>query len=307
MLQIERVEFGGWPNCWRVSNGTVELIAVSDIGPRIIRFGFVGGQNLFRVFENQAGASGEDRWTIRGGHRLWIGPEHRYASYGLDNEAVQASVHDNLLTLTQSAERETNIEKQMIIRMAESGTDVSITHRLKNHNLLPTNYAVWALSVMNLGGRGFTGFPPRGTHPEVLEPSNPLIMWAFTNLADPRWQFNQRHLILRQEPGNRNPQKLGHWNAHTWGAYHLNDELFVKQYYPAPGRTHGDWGCSFEIFTNEDFLELETLGPTETVPMHGVVEQTEYWSLHRNVAIRQWNDDELDAVMKPILRPATAR
>ena len=38
--------------------------------------------------------------------------------------------------------------------------------------------------MMAQGGHGIHGFPPRGTHPEMLAPTNPLVMWAFTNLAD---------------------------------------------------------------------------------------------------------------------------
>ncbi|MCX5770994.1 MAG: hypothetical protein NTZ09_12080 [Candidatus Hydrogenedentes bacterium] len=47
-VTMEKVPYGGWPNCVRVTNGTVELIATTDVGPRIIRVGFVGGQNVAR-------------------------------------------------------------------------------------------------------------------------------------------------------------------------------------------------------------------------------------------------------------------
>ena len=38
---MERVEYGGWANCYRLHNDVVELIVTADVGPRIIRFGFV--------------------------------------------------------------------------------------------------------------------------------------------------------------------------------------------------------------------------------------------------------------------------
>ena len=52
---MEKTEYKGWPNCYRVTNGEIELIVTGDIGPRIIRFGFVGGQNLFKEFADQIG------------------------------------------------------------------------------------------------------------------------------------------------------------------------------------------------------------------------------------------------------------
>jgi hypothetical protein len=56
-LVIETVEYGGWPNCIRLSNGEIELVATTDVGPRIIRLGFVGGQNLFKNYP--------ERWAGR--------------------------------------------------------------------------------------------------------------------------------------------------------------------------------------------------------------------------------------------------
>jgi len=47
-VRVEKVEYKGWHNCYRVTNGEVELIVTGDVGPRVIRFGFVGGQNLFK-------------------------------------------------------------------------------------------------------------------------------------------------------------------------------------------------------------------------------------------------------------------
>src|SRR4029077_18781182 len=74
-VKIEKINFKGWPNSYRMSNGEVELVVTGDIGPRIIRYGFLGGQNLFKEYAEQMGKSGEKDWQIRGGHRLWVGPE----------------------------------------------------------------------------------------------------------------------------------------------------------------------------------------------------------------------------------------
>src|ERR1041384_8610119 len=70
----QRVSYDGWPNCVRLTNGQVELIVTTDVGPRVIRFGFVGGQNLFKEFKDQVGKTGGDEWRGYGGHRLWDAP-----------------------------------------------------------------------------------------------------------------------------------------------------------------------------------------------------------------------------------------
>ena len=44
---MEKVEFFGLKNCLRIFNDTVDLIATTEIGPNIVRFGFVGERNEF--------------------------------------------------------------------------------------------------------------------------------------------------------------------------------------------------------------------------------------------------------------------
>ncbi|HXF27943.1 MAG TPA: hypothetical protein VN610_11740, partial [Bryobacteraceae bacterium] len=91
-VKVEKINYHGWPNSYRITNGTVELIALTDVGPRIIRYGFVGGQNLFKEFEEQLGKSGESTWEARGGHRLWMSPEDKVLTYAPDNSPVQFKV-----------------------------------------------------------------------------------------------------------------------------------------------------------------------------------------------------------------------
>jgi hypothetical protein len=147
-----------------------------------------------------------------------------------------------------------------------------------------------------------SGFPPRGTHPQNLEVTNPLAMWAYTDLSDPRWKFTKKFLTLRQDPNNSNAQKIGMFNKDTWAAYLLNGEAFVKRSTPDPAKTYPDFGCSFETFTNNEFLEIETLGPMTNVQPEQMVEQTEHWGLYKNVKPNAITDDELTRVLEPILK-----
>ncbi|MCL6546594.1 MAG: hypothetical protein K6T61_15340 [Bryobacteraceae bacterium] len=302
---IEKVNYAGWPNCYRISNGTVELIVTSDVGPRIIRYGFIGGQNLFKEFKEQMGKSGEPDWQIRGGHRIWVAPEVAQEispiTYAVDNDPVKIDVTATGLVATPPLEEEAGLQKQIEVRLAASGTQVQVSHRITNRNMWAIELAPWALTVMAPGGVGLTGLPPRGTHPEVLAPTNPLIIWAFTDLGDPRWIFLNKYIGLRQDPKNKVPQKIGHFNSDTWGAYYLNGELFLKRYAAFPGKTYADMGASFEMFTNGDMLELETLGPLSRLKPGETVEHVEIWSLHRGIKIDRFDDATLDRVLKPLV------
>jgi len=296
--QIEPISFQGWDHCWRMASSEMELIVTADVGPRVIHCGRRGGQNLFKTFENQMGRSGEPSWMIRGGSRIWIGPEDREASYAPDNGPVDIQVLNGALVATSAVEQSPRVQKQMIVRV--EGSSAEIVHRVRNMGLLPAEFAVWVLTVMAPGGVAVTGFPSRGTHPEHLAPSNPLVMWRFTDLSDPRWTFLRKYLVLRQDSTMRSPQKIGLFNPNTWGAYFLNGDMFVKSYRADPAVRYPDFGCSFETFTNHEILELETLGPVCRVLPEEWIEHVERWTLQRVVAPAAWTDQRLDDALEGI-------
>src|SRR6185437_2663069 len=110
-VKVEKTAYRGWPNCYRISNGTVELIVTGDVGPRIIRYGFAGGQNLFKEFDEQMGKTGEADWQARGGHRLWISPEDKVKTYAPDNRPVRIKVLADGVEATEPVEPLTGLEK----------------------------------------------------------------------------------------------------------------------------------------------------------------------------------------------------
>ena len=300
MITVEKVPYGGWPNCYRLTNGTVELVVTTDVGPRVIRCGYKGGQNLFKEFSAQMGKSGEKDWQPRGGHRLWTGPESAL-SYALDNGPVSVKTTANGIILTQPIEPETGYEKQISVALEESGA-VEVKHQVRNTNNSPRRFVSWGLTMMAPGGIAVTGFPPRGTHPEMLLPTNPVVMWGYTNFSDPRWKFTEKYLVLRQDPAATVPVKCGLWNPKTWEAYLLDSELFLKTTVAARAPEHyPDMGCSLETFTNNEFLEMETLSPLDTVPAGGIIGHAERWTLHRDIHVADWTDKELDRVIAPLV------
>lgn len=302
-VKIEKTNYQGWPNSYRMTNGEIELVITSDIGPRIMRLGFVGGQNFFWEQPDALGKSGEPAWVGRGGHRVWVGPEDPKYTYPPDNGPVKVEVvRGDVLLATQPVEKETGVEKQIEVGMSPNGAEILVIHRLTNKGIMPLEFASWALSMMAPGGVGITGFPPRGTHEEFLAPTNPLVMWAYTDLSDPRWKYSTRYISLRQDRNATSPQKIGHFNPKTWAAYALNGELFIKRYDARPSMTYPDFGTSFQMFTNGSMLELETMGPLMKVAPGVTIQHVEHWSLHKNVKLTQFNDAEIDGLVLPLLQ-----
>ncbi len=280
MLTIERLAYQGWPGSWRLANEQVELVALADVGPRIIRFGFQGRDNLFREFEGSLGMTGGDEWRIYGGHRLWHAPEASPRTYYPDNSPAEAARVGDLLRITQATETATGIQKELEIWLDPDFARARITHRLWNRGLWAVDLAAWALSVMAPGGVAIAPLPPRAEHsPENLLPTSAIALWPYTDLADPRWVWGSRAIMLRQDETARTPQKAGFWVPDGWAAYARQGCCFVKRFSVKPAAPYPDRGSCVEFFTNHELLEVETLGPLTRLEPGAALEHTEEWLL----------------------------
>ena len=298
---MEKVSYGGWENCYRLSNELVDLIVTSDVGPRIIRFGFVGKENMFKEFADQMGKTEGKEWMNFGGHRLWHAPEAVPRTYYIDVEPVLIQEIENGLIATQKPEPTTGIQKQIQITLSPDKPVVQVKHILINHNLWTVETAPWALSVMAPGGVGILTLPPRGPHPEFMLPTSTLSIWPYTDLSDPRWVFGKRYLLLKQDPANPTPQKMGIYATDGWAAYANQNALFVKQAPLQFGEGYPDLGANFELFTNDEILEVESLGPMDAIPPKGQISHLETWTLYDNVPQPQNEADVLRDIV-PLLK-----
>lgn len=289
MITRETIPFCGWTNNLRLSNGDIELIVTLDVGPRVLSYRrTAGGPNVFKIFEGQNGGTGESEWMIRGGHRFWLAPEDPARSYLPDNDPVApVELTDGGTRFLTAPELTFGLQKEIDVVLDPTGSGVTITHRVTNSGSSPAELALWALSAMAPGGRGIIPLPPKSPHPghprnasgrESFAPNQLMVGWPFLDFSDPRWSFGARTITLSQHP-DRGPTKLG--LAHRLGVvgYHLDDVLFIKRFSYLEGSTYPDWGCNFETFTNEDMLELESLGPLVTLKPNASVEHVERWEL----------------------------
>jgi hypothetical protein len=270
----------------RLSNGTVELIIPTDYGPRIMRYAFAGSgedDNVFATLPGPTLKTDLGEWYIRGGHRLWHAPEGLPRSYEPDNGPIQVEMDGSTVKLIQPTEKTTQIQKEIWVTLDPQGTHVTVTHKLTNKGLFTVDMACWALSAMNKGGMGIFPQEPYKSHDEELQPARPMVLWAYTNLADPRWKWGKSLFTLQQDVNNKEAQKVGIQNRQGWAAFAHNGTLFVKRFPFDKTRTYPDFGCNNETFTNDAFLELETLGPMERVDPGQSITHTENWWLFKDV------------------------
>src|SRR4051794_1219310 len=269
-MTVEKVAYQGWKNNLRLSNGDVELIVTLDVGPRILSYRLPNGKNVFKEYADQMGKSGEDEWKIRGGHRLWYGPEDHTRTYVLDNAPITYNESaPGVVSFIPGADTVYGLQKEIQVTLPPSGTKVTVLHRITNIGQRATVVAPWSISVMAPGGVEIIPLPPKRPHPGSpknarsaadFAPDQLMAVWPFLDFQDPRWRFGTKFITLRHD-AKRGPTKLG--LAHKTGGigYVVNGTLFVKRFEYLNDQPYPDTGVNFETFTNEDMLEIESLGP----------------------------------------------
>jgi hypothetical protein len=301
MTTIARSAAYRWPNCYRLANSQIELIVTADVGPRIIHFGFVGGENEFGVFPEQLGLTGDGEWHSYGGHRFWHAPEAIPRTYYPDNVPVQVIEQPEGLRVVQPIEPSTAIQKEIDLWMAPDEAHVRVTHRLRNRSPWALEMAPWALTVMAPGGVAIVPLPPRGPHsPQYMLPTSTLTFWPYTDPADPRFIWGSKYVMLRQDPALPVARKLGASVPDGWTAYARGGHLFVKRFRYDSRAVYPDFGCCVEIFTNAEILELETLGPLARLAPGESAEHVEDWYLYAGVPVPA-NDADVETQALPLV------
>jgi hypothetical protein len=293
---VEKISYLGL-DCCKLSNAEIELVVTTGVGPRILRYSFIGEENMLGEAPDAVAKTELGEWRAWGGHRLWTAPEAKPRSYAPDNDPLTfKSEGENGIRLVQQADA-SGIQKEMTIVLDAAGTGVSVHHRITNRNLWAIEAAPWALTIMNGGGVAIFPQEPFRAWADYLLPARPLVLWHYTDLTDPRWNLGQRYIRLRSDEQHPEPQKIGLLNKQGWAAYLRGETLFVKRAAYVEGATYPDYNCNFETYTAGTFIEVESLGPIKRLEPDESADHTERWSLLRAPGVTDENfDATLDAL-----------
>ena len=266
----------------RLTNGTVETVVTTGVGPRILAYNFVGGENVLgwhpgAIIHSELGA-----YHILGGHRLWAAPENMPLTYAPDNAPVEYFFDEaaNAVRLVQPVEPVSRTRKEITVRLDRAGSGLTIDHKITNVGEAETELAPWALTIMRGGGVCEVPnekFAPYGS--ETLLPVRNLTVWAYTDLADPRWSFDREMIRLRVDESLHEPQKIGVLNKQGWARYRLPDAIFTKYFEYTENAVYPDMNSNTELYTAGSFVELESLAPLEKLQPGEAAEHVERWSL----------------------------
>jgi hypothetical protein len=286
MINVEIIPYAGWKQCLRIHNNDIEAVITAEVGPRVIRFGFIGGQNEFVEYPEQVGVTGGEKYRSYGGHRLWVAPEDTSITYYPDNHPVEWKVIGQSLHVVAPVEATTGLQKEMEFWIDGNLNTVHVIHRIRNCGTKTMNVSAWALSVMAAGGRAIVPQEPYQPHPDQVLPVRPLVLWSYTDMSDSRCVWGKQFIQLSQDVNAKLPLKIGLLNKQGWIAYANGERLFIKTVPYTSQGSYPDFGCNTEIFTNAKMLELETLSPRISLEPEEVLRHEEHWFLYRGIQLR---------------------
>ncbi len=255
-----------------MSNEVVDVEIALDAGPRVTGFR-AGGVDLFaRLGDDGIALSGGRRFTFIGGHRLWVAPEDPAITYEPDDrppEIAETSTGVRMRAPSGSMMKE--------IEVALDGTRAEIVHRLVNTAGTPVVAAPWAVTQLRPGGVVLMPLWRRPRDPHGLQAATSLVVWPYADLGDPGLRCRADLVLI---DGNRStPIKVGTPLRRGWLAYAAGSAVFVKR--TSGGPTDVDLGASGQVYVDDRFAELETVGALTTLGPDECVVHTETWEMHR--------------------------
>jgi hypothetical protein len=267
----------------RLQNPFLSIDYLAQAGPRLVRLLVAGSdQNLLAELPDMTTPTPYGDYHLMGGHRLWHAPEAMPRSYLPDNEGLQVeNLPGGSVRLTQPVEPGSGMVKAMLLNLAADAPVLTIQHSLTNAGLWPLECAPWAITQLRLGGLAIIPQQVGVPVPQLL-PDRRMTIWNYTRLQDPRLHLGDDFILL--EAASRLPPiKIGVPNPQGWVAYLLGGVLLVKRFTPQPDLPHPDSGCDTEVYCNDQFIELETLGVLQVMQPGQTVTHTETWQVYTGV------------------------
>lgn len=272
-----------------LKNSKIELEYLVNAGPRIVKLSAFGKTNLFAELDKGV-ETPFGKYQFRGGHRLWHSPESIPRTYIPDDKDVTLRTADNSIQMTGPVEEGTGISKMIEIRLVPDEAKVELIHTLENHNLWQVEMAPWAITMCKLGGTAILPQRQGKVDEHGLLHNRNLSLWSYTKINDPRLILRDDFIFIK---GNAllPPVKIGYFNSDGWIAYYCDGLLFKKSFDVDLTGNFPDGGCNAESYCNDEFIELESLGPMTRLMPGGSIRHREIWEFFDSLDVPFLSDE----------------
>jgi hypothetical protein len=269
-VSITRMDFHGWPHCYRLSNGTAEVTVVPQVA-RIMQYGPAGEEGL--LFVNPAltpeaiGTAEPKEYPDYGGHKLWVAPERVWGwppDPALDRGPCSVTVlADGALLVTGTPSPTAGVRFDRLLRLDPEGTRLTIEQRMTNTSGAPVTWGIWDVTQVTTDD---TAVIPLGEGAQTRfgEGEEAAAQWR---------RVGDAYLVTKPESA----QKLFVSGGPGWLACRTGGWLFLKSFKiqeaapPEPETPREAW------VGTRGFMELEFVGPEVTLKPGQTTALTQEW------------------------------
>ncbi len=275
--RLDQIDFHGW-QAIKLSNGLVELVAVPDIGGRIMAFNLgsypylwidrnLAGK-LFSAEENQGDGSiaawknygGDKTWPAPQGWTRadqWRGPPDPVLDTGrYQLETVDAPGGAATILMRSPPDQRTGIQITRQCTLHPGAAHVSLHLEMKNISEQERFWSIWDVVQVDATRQDASGQETHNDQAWLYIPTNPNSKFAraynvmFGAEDNPEWQRDVRPNLLGAQYQYR-LGKIGVDSPAGWVAF-VNQErnfAFCQRFPYWPDETYPDGGASVECWT----------------------------------------------------------
>ncbi len=281
-MKVSQVVFEGRHGV-EILTDEMRLVAVAELGPRIAFFGQPGGDNLL-LWEPGKHTRGE--WDLRGGHRVWVtrpGADECEDTYATDNEPCEVAMFGNGFCLTSRPNPVNQTRRGMSVKLL-GPKSVQVDNFVLNAGPMLYSGGVWALTctvptagtqyAIPVGDgsswdaftmvcfREWAGHGQGGFNDPQIRIDNDLLVIDPRGVENKRMVQSQAGIIAMSDPG-RGVTFAKKVDYRRGGNYPLNTNI------------------AFYIGPDNFMVEMETMGPEETLKPGEDLIHREIWRLEK--------------------------
>lgn len=275
-----------------IGNRALTVDCLARGGPRLVRLRPAGHHdNLLAEVPDLHWPTPYGAYHLRGGHRLWHAPEAPLPSDVPDDDDVTIEATTTTLTL-RAVEQPTGLEKTIAVALCGDEPRLSVRHTLRNLGAKPLDVAPWAITMLPLGGRAIMA-----QHRAAIDqrlPDRHVVAWPYTRWRDARLHVDDDFIIVDAQ-ASAAALKIGCFSA-GWIGYVRGGFGLIKRFDPQPDRPHPDRNCNAEVYCNQRFLELESLGALVSLAPGAAAEHVEQWAIIAGLEQPSSSDQLIDLV-----------
>ena len=269
-----------------LENNYLQVDYLLGAGPRIVRLllkDAPASGNLLAELPDKQLETPFGIYYFRGGHRLAYAPETFPDTYYPDNAGLTVEKVSGGVRLCQPVEPLTGIRKTLDIHLDPNRAALTLTHHLYNAGKQPIEIAPWGITQLPLGGAAIIPQSAPQAVEKSMRPNRSLVLWPYTHWGDARLDIHDEYVFVHAL-ADLQPCKIGSLNTSGWVAYLNGAILMVKRFEPEPELPHADLGCNVEVYSNDQYIELETLAPMQRIQPTQEAVYPETWEFYTGLS-----------------------